>query len=348
MKFTSLPLILLVYLSVSRAAPFSRRNATLAWPEPEPCTGNCTGVHDPSVIRREDGTWFRYSTNGNIAIATAPALTGPWTYRGAMLPSGSVIDVVDDQQLWAPDVFVIDGEYHAYYSVSISGLQTSDIGLATSVTGDVGNWTDHGSVGLPKSSDYNLIDANIFRESESAPIIFNFGSAWGDIYQTTLDDDGGSWSGDDIEQKIFNSTYPPDQDYRAISEGSFEFWWPLNGTNYYYLFFSSGACCQTADDLKAPGEEYKIMVCRSTSATGPFVDQAGKDCLTENGGTLVLGSHGEHVYAPGGQGVYHDPDSDRVALYYHYADPTIGYAYEQFQFGFNYIDLSSGWPVVTA
>jgi arabinan endo-1,5-alpha-L-arabinosidase len=30
------------------------------------------------------------------------------------------------------------------------------------------------------------------------------------------------------------------------------------------------------------------------------------------------------------------------------ADTTIGYAYNQFLFGFNYLDMSSGWPVVAA
>lgn len=43
------------------------------------------------------------------------------------------------------------------------------------------------------------------------------------------------------------------------------------------------------------------MVCRSTSATGGFVDASGKAC-TGGGGTVVLQSH-DFVYGPGGQGV---------------------------------------------
>ena len=69
-------------------------------PDPEPCTGNCTWVRDPSVIKRaSDGTWFRLSINGDIAIASAPALTGPWTYQGAMLPGGTSIQVIDGQEI---------------------------------------------------------------------------------------------------------------------------------------------------------------------------------------------------------------------------------------------------------
>lgn len=75
-------------------------NNTSTWPDPEHCSGNCSAIHDPSVVRRADGTWFRFSTNGNIAIASAPNLTGPWEYQGAMLPNGSEIQVIENQEIW--------------------------------------------------------------------------------------------------------------------------------------------------------------------------------------------------------------------------------------------------------
>jgi len=71
-----------------------------AYALPEACSGTCTNAHDPSIIRRADGTYFRFSTGGKVAIHTAPSLTGPWTYRGAMLPSGSSINLSGNQDLW--------------------------------------------------------------------------------------------------------------------------------------------------------------------------------------------------------------------------------------------------------
>lgn len=41
--------------------------------------------------------------------------------------------------------------------------------------------------------------------------------------------------------------------------------------DYFYLFWSSGSCCSYDSDRPAPGDEYKVMVCRSSSATGGFV-----------------------------------------------------------------------------
>lgn len=328
------------------AKPLNVRRTT-SYPDPEPCTGNCTGVHDPSLIRTESGKWFRLSTNGNIAIASADDVTGPWTYNGAMLPNGSVIQIIDGQQIWAPDVSYIGDTYYAYYSVSVSGYQGSDIGVASSSSLEVGSWTDHGSIGIPLSDDYNRIDPNWFRESVDSPVYFNFGSAWDDIYQTELDSSflTVASDADTPANLIYNSTVPSNQDYAAIAEGSFLFWWEVDETKYYYMFFSSGACCNAEDSLAPAGDEYKIMVCRSDSASGPFIDQDGNNCLTENGGTMVLGSH-DDVYAPGGQGVYYDSSAGRPIVYYHYVNTTIGYDYDQFQFGFNYLDFSTGWPVV--
>ncbi|KAJ8533396.1 hypothetical protein ON010_g13858 [Phytophthora cinnamomi] len=61
--------------------------------QPKLCTGTCTNAHDPSVIRRDDGTYFRFSTGGRIAVHTAPALTGPWTYKGAALRAASIVNL---------------------------------------------------------------------------------------------------------------------------------------------------------------------------------------------------------------------------------------------------------------
>jgi arabinan endo-1,5-alpha-L-arabinosidase len=67
---------------------------------PGACLGACN-VHDPAVIRRtSDGTYFRFSTGNKIQIATASALTGPWTNRGSALPNGSKINKPGNQDLW--------------------------------------------------------------------------------------------------------------------------------------------------------------------------------------------------------------------------------------------------------
>ncbi|KAM0272826.1 hypothetical protein ACHAQH_008584 [Verticillium albo-atrum] len=60
---------------------------------PGACSGISVNTHDPSIIQANDGTYFRFSTGGKIAVHSAPALEGPWSYRGAALPQGSSIDL---------------------------------------------------------------------------------------------------------------------------------------------------------------------------------------------------------------------------------------------------------------
>lgn len=67
---------------------------------PMACSGVCVNAHDPALIRRDDGTYFRFSTGGKIAIHSAPSITGPWTYRGAAIPAGSKITKPGNNDLW--------------------------------------------------------------------------------------------------------------------------------------------------------------------------------------------------------------------------------------------------------
>ena len=69
------------------------------------------------------------------------------------------------------------------------------------------------------------------------------------------------------------------------------------------------------------GDEYKVMMCRARDVDGEYFDRDGKSCLTENGGTMLLGTHYNQapgVYAPGGQGVRFDETEKRWTMYYHW------------------------------
>jgi arabinan endo-1,5-alpha-L-arabinosidase len=122
-----------------------------AYPNPQPCSGVCGYVHDPTVVVGPDGTYFRFATFEDIQIATAPSLSGPWTSEGPVLPNGSKIPISGSNanSLWAPDAHFIGGTYYLYYAVSSLGSQNSAIGVATSATMEFGSWVDHGSLNIP-------------------------------------------------------------------------------------------------------------------------------------------------------------------------------------------------------
>ncbi|KAF4030191.1 Glycosyl hydrolases family 43 [Phytophthora infestans] len=297
-------------ISILVGLPLLVAGVTNGYAYPQACSGVCTNAHDPSIIRRDDGTYFRFSTGNKIAIHSAPDLTGPWKYLGAAVPDGSKINLKGRDDLWAPEVNKIGDTYYLYYSVSSFGTQSSAIGLTQSKTMEAGSWVDAGSIGVTSDATkkYNAIDTNLIQVGSQ--YYLNFGSYWQGLHQTKM-------------------TSPPTK-----SSG---------GSASQIAFTSNGSCCQFDKKRPAKGKEYRILVCRSKSPTGGFVDKDNVDCRN-NGSSIVLESH-DWVYGPGGQGVYNDPTHGPV-MYYHYVDTRIGFADGDKRFGWNKLDFSSGWPTV--
>uniref|UniRef100_H3G9G1 arabinan endo-1,5-alpha-L-arabinosidase n=1 Tax=Phytophthora ramorum TaxID=164328 RepID=H3G9G1_PHYRM len=313
---------------------------TGAYVNPGACSGTCVNTHDPSIIRREDGTYFRFSTGGGIAVHSAPDITGPWTFKGSVLPEGTSIKLWDgDMDVWAPDVHLVGDTYYLYYSavraLAFDGHNLAAVGVATSTSMDIGTWKDLGSTGVESndSSEYNAIDPDLFVEDGRNYMIF--GSYEDGLFQVLMADPPTSA----VPDTYAKLAYEPAGIHADEGANMFK-----NG-DYNYLFYSNGVCCGFDKTKPAAGEEYKIKVCRSKTGVMDFRDADGKLC-TEGGGVIVLESH-DNVYGPGGQGVYDDPTYGPI-LYYHYVDTTIGYADGQKQFGWNKLDFSSGWPVTTS
>ncbi|KAJ5945699.1 hypothetical protein N7454_002538 [Penicillium verhagenii] len=320
------------HLTLSVALFTALAQTVQGYANPGACSGECV-VSDPSLIQRSsDSKYFRFSTGNEISYASSSSIAGPWTVIGSMLPDGSSIDLSGNTDLWAPDAHIVDDLYYVYYAVSTFGSQASAIGLATSKTMNLDSWTDHGSIGVVSSSSksYNAIDPNLI--DVDGTYYLNFGSFWDDLYQAPLNS-----AATKVSSSSYNIAYNPSGTH--AEEGSYMYKYG----SYYYLFYSAGICCGYDTSLPASGAEYKIKVCRSTSATSGFVDKSGTAC-TDGGGTVVLESHGT-TYGPGGQGVYDDPTYGPV-LYYHYINTDIGYADSDKQFGWNALDFSTGWPVV--
>ncbi|EGE77129.2 murein transglycosylase [Blastomyces dermatitidis ER-3] len=305
-----------------------------AVPHPEPCRGACNG-RDPGFIRRADGRYFRFQSYNGISISSAPSMEGPWSAPRSMLPQGSSINLPGRRDLWAPDVYKVHDEYHVYYSVSTLGSRNSAIGLATSRTMEPGSWTDHGSVGVQTSErdNYNAIDGNLFEDADGS-LRFNFGSYWGGLFQVGMNNDGTRTA---PLSSAVNLAYEPGWNHHI--EAAFLY----RHHNDYYLFFSWGKAGDYDISPPAPGEEYRIKVCRSPMPSGPFVGSDGRPC-TEGGGMTVLASH-DNIFGPGGQGIMTTPEYGPV-LYYHYTNTDIGWSNAEQLIGWNRLDFSSGWPVV--
>jgi len=113
--------------------------------------------------------------------------------------------------------------------------------------------------------------------------------------------------------------------------------------DWYYLFLNVGSCCSGVNST------YEIVVGRSQSVFGPYVDHQGRsfenyyDYDEQNfPGKSVLSSSGRFI-GPGHTGIYEHPDG-RLILTFHYYDGEDGGAAK---LGLRELRFDNeGWPIV--
>ncbi|CAG7565348.1 unnamed protein product [Fusarium equiseti] len=290
---------------------------------PGPVKGD-TFIHDPTIVKKPDGTYLAAFTANGIGLKTSTDRT-TWKDVGAAFPNGAAWTLTytkNDKNLWAPDLSYHNGQYFMYYSASSFGTSKSAIFLARSKTGASGSWTNDGLVVESNDkSNYNAIDPNLFVDSDGKWWL-SFGSFWSGLKLVELSPSTG---------KPINKSNIISIAARPNNGGAIEAPYITKHGNYYYLWSAFDSCC------KGVQSTYRTMVGRSNKVTGPYVDKAGKQ-LMQGGGTQLLASHG-NIHGPGHPAVFKDNDADVLVYHYYNAQGTA-------QLGINLIRYDNGWPTV--
>ncbi|KZL88210.1 arabinan endo- -alpha-l-arabinosidase [Colletotrichum incanum] len=304
------------------AAVFMVPGVSGQYPNPGVVTGS-TGVHDPTVVKTQSGTYIMAHTGANVALKTSTDRTA-WRDAGVAFPNGAPWTTPytgGDTNLWAPDISYRNGRYYLYYSASTFGSRKSAIFLATSTTGASGSWTNQGVViESSDSNDYNAIDPNLIVDAQGNWWL-SFGSFWTGIKMISINPSTGKRSGSNLVSLA----------RRTEADGAVEAPYITRRSNYYYLWLSFDRCCNGASST------YRIMVGRSTSVTGPYVDRNGINMMS-GGGTQLMASHGS-IHGPGHPAVFTDSDAD-VLVYHYYSNSGAALL------GINLIRYESDWPVI--
>lgn len=312
-----------------------------AYPDPEPMNGTTIPNNkswrtmDPSLIRRKsDGKLFLFTTGAagepNGAVWTSQSsLYGPWTKS----PRAMI-----NQQAGAPQVYYLDGTYYMFHNhhfreyakVGVTHPQANkwwhdaSVFVRSSKTMEHGTWTFHGRLDIPWETKYNILDPSLITvddgsaETTTREHYLSFGSYQTGLYQVPLANPPIKLADNAIKNltHLEQNTTRISTGIKDRTEASFQYF----REGWYYLFFSSGICCHFHGRwTEAIQDPYRVMVCRSQNHRGGFVDASGKECVSENGGTEILGTHG-NVFAPGGQGVLDDDEVGGPILYYHYGE----------------------------
>jgi arabinan endo-1,5-alpha-L-arabinosidase len=244
---------------------------------------------DPAVIQpHDDGPIYVFSTGRGVPIFRSTDLYH-WKPIGRVFdrdaPAWAKTAVPGAGGIWAPDIRWFNGRYYLYYAVSTFGSQRSVIGMAVNKALDPENvdchWEDRGMVleSAPGMCDFNAIDPAMFVDRDNQPYLF-WGSFWTGIKAAKLDP--------------ATCKLPPGKPAitavatraKGVRPPAIEAPYVLYHDGNYYLFVSWDSCC----DLEK--STYKVIVGRSKSILGPYLDYYGRP-MGEGGGTLVLASYGK-------------------------------------------------------
>ncbi|MCF0203188.1 MAG: family 43 glycosylhydrolase [Bacteroidaceae bacterium] len=226
-------------------------------------------IHDPSTIAVCDGKYYTFGT-GEGGLWSADG----WTWnRGAVRPGRGA----------APDVLKIGDRYLVAYSTTGGGLGGTHKGTVVTM------WNKTLD---PKSPDFkytepvvvaesaddedcDAIDAGLLLDPTTGRLWCSYGTYFGFIRIVELDPKTGKRKEGNVAQNIAIDCEATDLLYR-------------NG--WYYLLGTHGTCCDGVNST------YNIVVGRSKSVTGPYLDNMGRDML-HGGGKMVTFAEGRCVGA---------------------------------------------------
>lgn len=250
---------------------------------------------DPDVTRF-DGVYYAYSTNngfGNVPVASATSLTGPWTRRGNALPTLGAW--ASGGLTWAPEVTRrADGRYLLYYTARSRTVGRQCIGAALA-TSPIGPFTPVGTQPLVcNGGEGGDIDASSFTDSTGARYLLykDDGNAIGQptsLWLQGVAADGLTFQGGRVE--LLRSGRPEEQ-------GVIEAPVLTKVGTQYVLFYSLGGY---------GGDGYQTSYATSASLTGPYTKAYRSLITTESVDGAVRG--------PGGADVVRDAAGDHLVFH---------------------------------
>ena len=231
--------------------------------------------------------------------------------RPKWLPKGGI---------WAPDIQRVGGKYHLYYAKSVWGGEW-DAGIGVAVSNSpAGPFVDRGCMFTSKQIGIqNCIDP-FYIEDGGKKYLF-FGSFHG-IYGVELTADG---------LHVKQGAKP-----REVAGTFMEATYIRRRGGYYYLFGSTGTCCEGARST------YRITIGRSKSLFGPYVDKSGRRLLDNHYNILL--DKDDSVLGPGHNAGLITDDAGNDYMFYHgfkASDPDAGRVV-----WLSRIVWADGWPSV--
>lgn len=327
-------------------------------------------VHDPSIIKADDGYFYIFGSHMAAArsadlidweMISTNAQAGCTLVENVQVQMKEALQYARTNTFWAPDVIQLaDGKYYMYYCTCEGSQPLSMLGRAVSDRPEgpyenLGVFLKSGYAGFNANVQPNVVDPCVFFDAEGR-LWMVYGSYSGGIFILELDTETGlPLEGQTtFGKKLLGKNH-------ARIEAPYILYNP--DTEYYYLFLSFGGLDSTGG--------YNIRVCRSKTPDGPYYDLKGNDMTYVGGrtgsffndpdyepyGVKLMGGYkframdgdknmSEIGYrSPGHNSAYYEEETGRYFIVFHtrFAGAGESFSVRVHQMYFN----EDGWPVVS-
>jgi len=259
-------------------------------------------IHDPSRMVFDGGFWWIYATGTGIDVKYSRDAVN-WTQGAPFFGPSNRSDY------WAPDMWngKINGRFYLFYSQPLGdfGTKSARIGVVSLPSLASTVWNDLGTIiQTSNDTDFNTIDPCPYYDEAANRLWISFGSWFGGIYVMELD-----------PAQPTRIVTPP---VRIAGGNGFgiEASYVHYRNGWFYLFANWDLCC------KGGLSTYRIVVGRSRSITGPYLDKDGID-MQNGGGTVFMAGAGDEI-GPGHFGFARNGDSDAFTYHAYVAGTTSG------------------------
>ena len=217
-------------------------------------------IHDPSTLAECDGKYYTFGTGGGGLISD-----DGWSWHsGADRPGGGA----------APDVLKIGDRYLCIYGATGGGLGGGHAGRILTMWNKTLDpkspdfkWSEAVEVCYSDGmEDQDAIDPGLLLDPTTGRLWVSYGTYFGTIRLIELDPKTGFRVKGNQEKDIAIDCEASDLMYRD---------------GWYYLLGTHGTCCDGVNST------YNIVVGRSKSVEGPYLDNVGRD-MFHGGGKMVI------------------------------------------------------------
>ena len=273
-------------------------------------------IHDPSTIAECDGKYYTFGTGGGGLISE-----DGWSWhRGAERPGSGA----------APDVLKIGDRYLIIYGATGGGLGGGHNGRILTMwnktldpkSPDFKYTTAIEVASSDGMEDQDAIDPSLLLDPTTGRLWVSYGTYFGSIRLIEIDPTTGRRVKGNKEKDIAIDCEATDLIYRD---------------GWYYLLGTHGTCCDGVNST------YNIVVGRSRSVEGPYMDNVGRDML-QGGGRMVIAA-GDRVTGPGHFGRTIIDEGVEIMSCHYEADFDQG---GRSVLGIRPLLWKNGWPVAGA